>query len=212
MPPPRVQGLNKRKIFFGKEQGIMKRIVQVMLGLMIVSNVFGVVVYNGEPEYSAGTGANEAIIVIDFDAGNYFLFKYKWDGLATGWDALAAIDSAGSLDVSAKWYAEFNSHFVNDFVYSSGQKFNYPAGAGFTGWGYWGSSNGEDWMQNTGVDWRQLANGSWDSWVWSNYDSISWQPVRGPGEAPVPEPATISLFVIGITLLLRKRNVQSSTA
>jgi hypothetical protein len=179
----------------------MKRIVQVMLGLMIVSDVFGVITYHDEPEYTAGAGANEAIIVIDFDAGDYFVFKYEWDGQATGWDALAAIKAPGALDVQATWYPEFNSHFVSDFVYPGGEKHDY--GEAFAGWGYWGSADGQNWIQNTGVDNRQLASGDWDSWVWSNYDIVSWEPIRGPGE--VPEPATISLFCMGIMLLLRRR-------
>jgi hypothetical protein len=203
LPPPQVRGLNRRKLFFGKEMGIMKRIVQVMLGLMIVSDVFGVITYTGEPEYTAGGGANEATVVIDFDAGDYFVFKYKWDGQATGWDALAAIKAPGALDVQAPWHAEYNSHFVNDFVYPSGEKHDY--GEAFAGWGYWGSADGQNWILNTGVDNRQLASGDWDSWVWSNYDTISWEPIRGPGESPVPEPGTISLFCTGIALLLRKR-------
>jgi hypothetical protein len=179
----------------------MRIYLQVMLVLTVFSEVFGGFTYPEAAEYSAGAGANEAIIVVDFDAGNYFAFKYKWDGLATGWDALAAIDAAGALDVEAKWYEEFGSHFVSDFVYPAGQKYDY--GGAVTGWGYWGSINGQDWILNTGVDNRQLESGSWDSWVWSNYDTVSWDPIRGPGQ--VPEPTTISLFSIGIVLLLRRR-------
>jgi hypothetical protein len=177
----------------------MKRIVQVMLGLMIVSDVFGVITYIGEPEYTAGAGTNEAIIVVDFDAGDYFVFEYKWDGLATGWDALAAIEAEGELDVEEKWYPEYNSHLVNDFAYPGGEKHDY--GEAFTGWGYWGSADGQNWILNTGVDNRQLVSGDWDSWVWSNYDTISWEPIRGPGE--VPEPATIVLLGSGSLYLFR---------
>jgi hypothetical protein len=178
----------------------MKIYLQVMLGLVMVSEALGGYTYPGAAEYTAGAEENEAIIVVDFDAGNFFVFKYKWDGLATGWDALAAIDAAGALDVNAKWYPEFNSHFVSDFVYPLGQKYDY--GQAITGWGYWGSADGEGWILNAGVDNRQLESGSWDSWVWSNYDfSVSWDPLRSPGE--VPEPATIVLLGSGALYLFK---------
>ncbi len=75
--------------------------------------------YTGSTEYTAGGGTNEATIVIDFDFGNSFLFGYYWDGDATGWDALDALD-AGALDVDATWYELYQSHFINDFDYPGG--------------------------------------------------------------------------------------------
>jgi len=181
-----------------------KRIVSLFCVLAAAAGA-NAVTYDGSIEYIAGSGSKEATIVIDFDFGNYFMFAYKWDSDATGWDALEAIDTAGALVVDARWYEEFQSHFVNDFYYAGGVKYDYGAGAS-TGWGYWGSSDNQNWTLNTGVDNRVLYDGGWDSWVWSNYDySQNWDPIRGPGQVPVPEPGTIVLVGAGALLLERRR-------
>ena len=187
----------------------MKLYLVICFVAVSVGPLYATVVYPDAPQYTAGTGLNEATIVIDFDAGNYFTFKYKWDGAATGWDALAAIYAFGALDVKSKWYPEFNSHFVNDFVYPGASSFDYGQGA-FTGWGYWGSTDGQSWVINSGVDTRHLENGSWDAWVWSNYDfNVSWDPIRSPGVSPVPEPASISFLCLGIGFLFgNKKSVR----
>ena len=186
----------------------MKIYLSVFAVLMTFCPVYGGIIYPNAPQYSAGQGINEATIVIDFDAGNYFTFKYKWDGTGNRLGCTGSDRCCRCLDVKAKWYPEFNSHFVNDFVYPGGNKFDY--GLAFTGWGYWGSSDGESWLLNAGVDGRQLVNGSWDSWIWSNYDfSVSWDPIRSPGVSPIPEPASISLLCLGIGLLLEMRKSRS---
>lgn len=180
-----------------------KRILSLFFVVFVSVSAQAGMTYQGDVEYSAGTGANEASIVIDFDFENYFVFTYRWDGAATGWDALEAIEGAGALNVEAKWYEEFQSHFVSDFSYLGGVEYDYGEEA-IVGWGYWGSSDGESWLVNPGVDGRLLSDGSWDGWVWSNYDfDISWDPLRAPGEAAIPEPGMFALFGTGL-LILRK--------
>ncbi|MFC1738839.1 PEP-CTERM sorting domain-containing protein [Planctomycetota bacterium] len=177
-------------------------------GLMILFLVIAFAVcaqadtYNGEIEYTAGSGSNEATIVIDFDLDDFFMFTYSWEGEAMGWDALDALDTAGDLYVDSTWFEDWQSHFINDFDYPGGVEYDYSAD-GFPGWHYYGSSDNENWSQNTGVDYRILNDGDWDSWVWTNYDQ-SWLPLRGPGEAPVPEPMTFGLLGLG-GLMLRRR-------
>jgi hypothetical protein len=189
-----------------KWRRFMKRFLIVSILFLTTAVVKGGITYPDQAQYSAGIGENQATIVIDFDYENYFVFSYSWDGSATGWDALAAIEQAGALDVDAKWYEEYQSHFVRDFFYPAGNKFNYGENA-ITGWGYWGSLSGENWVINAGVDFRNLADGVWDSWVWSNYDfDISWDPMRGPGQKAVPEPATILLAGLGAIFAFRKRS------
>ena len=174
-----------------------RRMISLVFVLAITTNVHATT-YSGNIEYPAGTGGNEATIAIDFDFGNSFLFTYTWDGDATGWDALNTIDIAGVLEVYATDYGEWGM-FVNDFDYPGGAEFDY--GAEFAGWAYYVGDN-ENWsLSGGGVSFRSLSNGDWDSWVWTNYDT-SWNPVRGPGEQPIPEPTTIALLGLGGLALL----------
>ncbi len=158
-------------------------------------------IYTGDIEYTAGAGANEATIAIDFDLDNSFLFTFRWDGAATGWDALDALN-AGTLDVFATDYGDWGM-FVDDFDYPDGAEYDYGQGV-YAGWAYYNSTDNEIWsLDPAGVSFRDLSNGEWDSWVWTNYDQ-SWLPIRTPGAAPIPEPATILLIAAG-GLLIRKK-------
>jgi len=182
-----------------------KRLMSLVLVFAIAATV-NAVTYTGSVEYPAGSGSSQATIAIDFDFGNSFLFNYQWNGDANGWDALAAIDLAGALDVYATDYGEWGM-FVNDFNYPGGLEYDYGEEAN-TGWAYYGGDN-EDWSLNPGVSSRSLSNGSWDSWVWTNYSS-DWMTVyRAPGGQPIPEPCAIALLGFG-GLLLRKRRANSS--
>ncbi|HBG78207.1 MAG: PEP-CTERM sorting domain-containing protein [Phycisphaerae bacterium] len=175
-------------------------VVCCVVGVCVFAANVNAATYTGSVEYTAGSGSNQATIAIDFDFGNSFLFNYQWDGIATGWDALAAIDTAGALDVDAIWYGEMAAHFVSDFDYAGGLEYDY--GSAYAGWAYYGSTNNEIWTLKSGVDSRTLVNGCYDSWVWTNYD-LNWIAIRQPGQMPIPEPVTILLFGLG-GLLIRK--------
>jgi len=176
-------------------------LISLIIVLVVCAGARGEI-YTGGIEYATGAGGNEATIAIDFDFDSSFLFSFQWDGAATGWDALAAIDAAGALDVFATDFGEWGM-FVDDFDYEGGTEYDYGEGVFFAGWAYYNSTDNEIWsLDPAGVSFRDLSDGDWDSWVWTNYDE-SWLAIRSPGAAPVPEPATMLLFAAG-GLLLRK--------
>jgi hypothetical protein len=176
-------------------------VVYCIVSVFVFTATVNAATYTGSVEYTAGSGSNQATIAIDFDFGNSFLFNYQWDGIATGWDALAAIADAGTLGVNAGWSNVYQSHFVSGFDYAGGLEYDY--GSAYAGWAYYGSTDNENWSMNLGVDVRTLENDCYDSWVWTNYDEY-WAPVRTPGAA-IPEPMTITLLGFGGLLFSRKR-------
>jgi len=149
-----------------------------------------------EVEYWAGTGSNEAIVVIDFGVDSYG-FGYKWDtGTRYGKDLMDAVDAAGSLD-----YTETGG-FLNTISYDSysnvGQN-GWPT----DWWAYFTSSDGENWeTSGVGFATRELSNSSWDGWAHQTTDA--WPPAHLP-MTPIPEPVTIALLGLGGLLLAGRR-------
>lgn len=139
-------------------------------------------------EYWAGTGANQAVMVVDFAAtgGQSYSFGYRWDGTATGYDMVQSIAAAGDLDFTATTFPGFGT-YIDNFTYGSEagnidfywQYFTgIPAGGSVT----WNSSM-------IGMGERVLADGRIDGW-YNGFD---------PGAAPrVPEPTTALLAAAGL--------------
>ena len=185
-----------------KENILRSRVTLALVTTLMISSVVHAQTYTGPIEYEAGTGSNQAKIAIDFDLDVSFLFTYRWDGTATGWDALDALD-AGSLDVFATDWGEWGM-FVNDFDYPGAAEYDYGLGAN-TGWAYYNSIDNENWsLDMGGVSFRNLNDGDWDSWVWTNYSPDWFTAYRTPGAAPIPEPATLMLLAIGSCSVLPK--------
>ena len=176
--------------------------------LLLLASAAGAVTYTGDSEYTAGSGSNSATIAIDFDSDSSFLFTYEWDGTATGWDALLAIESA-SVDFVMP-YTDFGwGIMVDDFNYPGGVEYDYIGAGDTTGAYYWLYYVGDNttWSESmVGMTDRVLNDGDWDSWVWTNsYGDWPNSVVREPGQVavPVPEPMTVALLGLG-GLFIRK--------
>lgn len=190
----------------------LEKWVSLAFVLIVTAGASGVITYEGiEIEYWAGDaqGLNEATIVVDFGFESY-AFGYRWDGVASGWDAMNALNNvviADKLDVASTNYGAMGE-LIEDIAYLDAQKFDYGDFA-FVGWGYYDSPDGENWSVNPGSSsFRELTDGSWDSWVWSEFSFDTFSPIRQPGEAPVPEPGTIILLGLG-GLLVGKRKIRT---
>ena len=178
-----------------------KQVMMICVCLVSVAASAGLT-YTGVVEYSVGSGNNTANVVIDFDQENAFVFEYHWDGTATGWDALYALSLNTSLEVDSQNYGEWGM-YVKDLLYPGGVKYDYTDD-GSLGWAYYLSDDNQNWAQGATVSFRELANGSWDAWVWTNHDMDNWWlPIRQPGQSPIPEPATMLLFGLGVALLTK---------
>lgn len=190
---------------------MMRRLFFILFVLVLAANANAGFTYDlSEIEYSYGSGENTATVIVDFDLDNYFVFEYSWDTVAgqdlTGFDVLDTFDTAVecALGVDAVWSDFFGSHYINDFDYPGGVEYPYPAES-YPSWSYWGSDDNENWLMNAGVDSRVLGDGDIDSWVWTNWDTVTWDALRAPGQAPVPEPATIALLASGMVIMRRRK-------
>lgn len=174
----------------------------VIAAVMILCGVsFGGLTYSGATEYSVGSGSNTAYVAVDFDYGTSFVFEYKWNGVATGYDAIAAIADAGALDITIKTFSF--GPMVTDLVYPGGVKISYTDP--YAGWAYFNSANGESWSSSgVGAAGRSLSNGVWDSWVWTDW-APDYSASRQPGSNPIPEPATMAMLGLGIIFATRKK-------
>jgi hypothetical protein len=152
---------------------------------------------NGTVEYSAGQGSNSAVLSLDFDGVSIFNFDYMWDGSATTWDALAAIDAAGALNVTAEDWGSMGM-LINTISYPGGNTYNYPT---YACWMLAESADGQNWAWDMeGASFNFLHNGDRNTWVWTDFDEY-WAPIRLPGQMPTPEPATVALIGFGALLL-----------
>lgn len=151
-----------------------------------------------------GSGANESIIVIDWNETNgpyateAHAWGYRWDGPTTIKDALLVIEASSTLTVE---YA-FGGGFVNNAWYDDGV--DHHATDGYAGWVWVGSTaDGGDTLvlNGGGVHVEPLEH--------HVIEAINWNPGDWTGAnftIPAPEPATsLMLTFPAVIVLLRVR-------
>ena len=187
----------------------LKSLVLAALMLLLIPASFA-----QTPSFTAGTGANESYMVVDFQDGTAdpsFLFGYKYDGVKTGADMIAALGAFNSPSVGyVPGYAPSDGYVygiaVNSFTYAG----HSQAGFDSSYWSYytkdslsvpWDSTD----YSGVGASGRTLFNGSVDGWSW---DTGSDPLPRDPAPATVPEASPVLLFglgTLGLVFVARKR-------
>jgi hypothetical protein len=130
-------------------------------------------------EYWAGSGSNEAILVVDFGADSY-AFGYRWEGGPKyGKDLLDAVDAAGALEHTEA--GGFLTTLSYGAYVNTGQN-GWPN----DWWSYFISDDGKTWVgSDVGFATRELSHGSWDAWAYQA--TSAWPPDHLP-VAPLPAP------------------------
>ena len=168
--------------------------------------------FNGftvDVEAWAGTGANETILVVDWNKldqeangveieSESHAFGYRWDELAYESDMLAAFNDAGILAVDAG-----SGAFVNNIAYDdiddrevhmhieSGSWNLASTSNPYARWGSWGDS---EWDFNTaGMTQEILVDGQFEGINAVMYFDTLPNYANDQLNIPVPEPATIGL-------------------
>lgn len=151
---------------------VWKRMLTLVLVCVIAASAGAYTFEDVVVEYWAGSGSNEAVVVIDFGVES-FAFGYRWDGgTKHGKDLMDAVAAAGALN-----YTE-TSGFLSTISYCGylniGQG-GWPA----DWWSYFTSSSGQGWVvSDVGFADRELSNGSWDAWAHQTTDD--WPPAHLP--------------------------------
>ena len=194
-----------------------------------------------------GSGANRAGLVIDFHNGGSqsavqesWVWGYRWDGVATGFDMLSAVSSADiSLTVdspgfltTATYVVGLNTYQgVSDFVFDDVSWGYYIAGGSsvifdssppFGPTGTFNAPNGgmnrpssAQWSISTsGSADRTLADGSWDAWSFGAYDPVTFDHLVPPSDAAyaaIPEPGAGVLVLVGAAVAGLWRRTRART-
>lgn len=169
-----------------------------------------------ELEYWAGTGANEALVVVDFQQGpsDVFTFGYRWDGAADGGDALSAIVDEGALDGIITNFGgppPNESLFLSELTYDGVTLSNtvtFPWSPAWLMWSDLSVGVGElvDWTYdpNAGMSDLALVDGAFEGFIyssdiWPNIVTSPRQPrLAGERDGVIPEPASLTLLALGL--------------
>jgi hypothetical protein len=142
-------------------------------------------------EYWAGSGANQAVFIIDIGTIWNYGFGYRWDGPAapSALDALLAIDAAGALDVRTTFFPGLGQ-YVDSFSYRG--LTNAVSGAlgpmDSPGWCHYAIDTSNAWTSSwLGAQQTTLADGMVDGWsygIWAPIDPNDpmgmWSHDRAP--------------------------------
>lgn len=213
-------------------------IVLVAFGFMsapAAAYVFTDVVTHG----SVGTGANEAMFVVDFQQGHAAVFHYRWDGTKTAAEMLNDI-AAGTSRLFVAWHPDF----VNTGLFALGFDADGDGGSftpgipgvsengsasdpddyyhegWFTGfWSYWTGNDGATWTPQIELGLADIivTDGSWHGLGWDPsfvFFNLFLDPQDPEGLAVAPDnlqlvPEPASAVLLGLGSFLVLRRRRS---
>jgi hypothetical protein len=166
----------------------------------------GLIFDDVQVELWTGAGEQEALLVIDWQAGRQIAFGYRWSALETPTDRDMLDAIVGATDrlqyvlvpdvtfdaiFGIGWDADDDGLGDPDDWYEEGWLEN-----GF--WGQWASTDGTSWDFANGFGFEDLADGDWIGW--------SWAPefVSDPPTVPLV-PAPPAALALGFLVTARRR-------
>jgi len=157
----------------------LRRLVSSVLVFVIAAGASAYTFDDVMIEYWAGSGINEAVVVIDFGVDSY-AFGYRWNnGPKYGKDLMDAVVAAGSLDYTQ------TGVFLNTVSYATYSNIGQD-GWPTDWWSYFISDDGKSWVTSDVVfAERELSNGAWDGWA--HQTTGVWPPVHLP-KIPISAP------------------------
>jgi len=179
-------------------RAVDRRVASILAALSLVIVAAGTVQAHSfedvDVEFWAGSGTNEALLVLDWKGvGAYLAFGYRWSGAATGLSMLQAVRSASGGRLYVEWVPGYPQQAVfglgwdaddDGFSKTDPDDYYQEGWLETSYWSYWLSTNGQAWdYAEEGLVLRNLSDGDWDGWSWVS-GSTALQP-RVP-LAPVP--------------------------
>jgi hypothetical protein len=178
----------------------IKRILWISItALLLAGEAFGLSFDDVLIDDTIGSGANETMIVIDWETGATpsHAWRFHWDGVLSYADALDA------LMTNVSGFSWSQTAFVDYVNYDEGSENHITVPGNWLS--FWESGDGENWLTTSlGVYEQLLVDGGWIG-VNANLPEI-W-----PGDAPlvpVPEPSTgilVALSLVGLSARGRLR-------
>jgi len=185
-------------------RNIIRNFWITITALLLAGEAFGLAFDDVIVDATIGSGANETLIVIDWETGDTpsHAWLFQWDG------ALSYADAFDALMLNIVGFSWSQESFVQYMNYDHGLDDHASEALGWLS--FWESSDGEIWATtNLGVYEQVLVAGGWVG-VNANLPDGTW-----PGDAPVlpvPEPSTgalLALSLVGITA--RRRSLRAAS-